>query len=65
MAARGGKIYAMSTASAVSRLVLVHDSRPPVRHDGESVRRYQLARVRVAELRGPDAVHAHLARLYD
>jgi hypothetical protein len=54
----------MTTARA-SRLVLVHDDRSPAPQRPERVRHYRLARVRVAELRGPGELHAHLARMYD
>lgn len=57
----------MAAMDAIPRPRLVLVGRDPLvtpRPPG-AVRRYQLARLRVRELRGPEALHAHLARIYD
>jgi hypothetical protein len=58
----------MTTPATVSRVVLVAERRdtPAVRDQyAGHVRRYRLARLRLADRPAPHPSHAHLRRLYD
>ena len=53
------------TARAATRLALIPDPRPVPRAAPERARHYKLARVRVARLREPRPMLAHLGRMHD
>lgn len=50
---------------AESKVVLIREAPRFERDSGANIRRYRLARVRIAELRAPRASHAHLGRTHD
>ncbi len=51
---------------ATARIAAVPDETPrPLQRSEAQLRRYRLARVRVAELRAPRVRHLHLVRTYD
>jgi hypothetical protein len=50
---------------AESKVVLVREGPRFTREPTEKLRRYRIARVRIAELRAPRASYAHLGRSHD